>query len=443
MATVNTVKGMVIVTMKTGIVFPGQGSQIANLGQDFYKEFPQVRDLYERASVILGYDLLKACENQQGELNDTLVVQPALLVHSVACWHVLQQMAQIPIEVMSGHSLGELSAVVCAGGLDFEQTVALVKLRAELMSSCTQDGGMMVVFALPQAPITQVCNEISRNGYVVAIANQNSAEQWVLSGHRKALQAAESRLTDLGGVVKPLNISIPAHSILMQPVQAEFAEAIKQAGPQDCRIPIISCISGRVYSRATELPEMLSRQLTGCVNWPLTVSHILKQGVDTLIELGPKTILRDLTRLEFPNICAISFGSLENKNSLQRLLDAESRREQAARQGLRTRQTEGFLLACLRIAIGTPTLKNHTEASFLQTIRNPYNSIIEALDHMRVHSNEENTHDQINREVVRSAARCLLGILRAKGIDLKHGISLLDQAATSHSVQDTIVEYLV
>lgn len=424
--------------MQIGCVFPGQGSQIAGMGQDLYSSFSLARELYDQASSILGYDLLKACENKDGELNDTRVAQPAIFVQSVVCYHLLQQMTEKPVIAMAGHSLGEFSAVVCAGGLPFKAAVSLVKLRAELMSACEPDGSMMVVFGLSREPLMKVCEDLSAPGKYVTIANQNAAEQWVLSGHRKALQEAATRLEQLDGIVKQLNVSIPAHCALMTPARAPFEQAIRQAQPADCRIPVISCISGKAYTTAEELAPMLSSQLTGCVNWPLTVSQLLDQGIDTLIELGPKTVLRDLIRLEFPHVCAISFGTDEGQTSVRRLLEAEEQRARSFTTGLPGLQVEAFLQACLRLAIGTPSYKTHSPASFRQTIQAPYHTIVESLDVVRASSDK-----QANLEILRQATRSTLGLLRAKGLDVTQCHSLLEREATRLGVRDAIIEYVL
>lgn len=426
--------------MKLGCVFPGQGSQVVGMGQDLYDNFSLARELYDQASSVLGFDLLQACENRNNELNDTNVVQPAILVHSVICWHLIQQMMETPAPVaaMTGHSLGELSAVVCAGGLEFTKAVSLVKQRAALMAACAEDGGMMVVFGLPEEPVTHVCAEISSPTNYVAVANRNAAEQWVLSGHRKALHAAAVCLEEMGGVVKQLNISIPAHSILMAPVLPAFAEAIRQANPQDCTVPVISCIAGTTYRKAEELAPMLSSQLTRSVNWPLTVTKLIEKGVDTMIELGPKTILRDLIRLEFPDVCAVSFGTADSRTAVQRLLEAKGRRKHVLPAAVPRSQVEEFLQACLRLAVGTPSLKELSPARFKQAIQEPYQALIENVDALRATDAR-----QTDPEVLRRAVRCILDLLRAKGLTSQQCLFLLQEVTTHNTVQDAIVEYLV
>ncbi|HLG64195.1 MAG TPA: ACP S-malonyltransferase [Ktedonosporobacter sp.] len=424
--------------MQVGVVFPGQGSQIAGMGEDLCKEFPQVRELYEQASTVLGYDLLAACQNKNGELNDTRIVQPAVLVHSVACWQLMQAMLEQPVQLMTGHSLGEISAAVCAGGLEFSQAVSLIKIRAELMSSCAQDGGMMVVFALGEAPIAEVCAEIARPDHYIAIANHNAAEQWVLSGHQKALQEAAVRLENLGGVVKHLNISVPAHSLLMAPIVAQFEEAIRQAGPKLCQIPLISCVSNAQYAEPEELISMLGSQLTGCINWPRTVSTLLEKGIDTIVELGPKTVLRDLIRLEHPGVCALSFGTVEEKPAVQRFLKTACRRADMLAAAWSDSQVEGFLLSCLRLIVGTPCLKDLSPTSFQQTIQIPYQKLISNLDALRALSAQH-----VDITMPGQIAQCTLSMLHAKGFAPRQYKLLLEQAAAGYRVQDAIAEYLV
>lgn len=183
---------------------------------------------------------------------------------------------------------------------------------------------------------------------------------------------------------------------------------------------------------------MLSSQLTGCVNWPLTVSQLLEQGIDTFIELGPKTVLRDLIRLEFPHVCAISFGTSDGQLSVQRLLEVEELRARSLATGLSSIQAEAFLQACLCLAVGTPSYKMHSPASFRQTIQVPYHTIVENLDVVRASSDK-----QTNLEILRQATRSTLGLLRAKGLDVTRCNALLEQEATRLGVRDAIIEYVL
>lgn len=423
--------------MKLGFVFPGQGSQTPGMGQDLVRKYAVARDLYQEASDVLGYDLLTACENQNGELEDTRVVQPAILVHSIASWSVVQELAESKPEIVTGHSLGELSAVVAAGGLSFGKAVELVKLRAELMANAEQNGGMAVVFGLPEEPLRRVCAELSRPGHVVGIANRNSAEQWVISGHRHALQAAADRLSQEGGVVKHLAVSIPAHSELMAPALAPFEAAIRAADPKDCNVRVISCNSGELYGQAGELAPMLSKQLTECVNWPLTMNAMLEQGIDTVVELGPKTVLRDLIRLEFPKLRALSFGTADEAGAMQRLLNP-ALQEALEASALAKAQAEQFLQACLRIAVGTPALKEQSPVGFENQIRAPYRAILTELDGLRADADAP-----VDLSVLRKAAESSLRILRAKGLAADASRTLLEQAAAGCDVTEAIAEYLL
>lgn len=420
--------------MKLGVVFPGQGSQIEGMGRDLCNHFPEVRQLYQEASEILGFDLFKAVENRNGEFQDTRIVQPAILVHSYACWLILKKHLSYDPILMAGHSLGELSAVVCAGGLEFSKAVELVKLRAELMASCVKDGGMAVVFGLDKEILQEVCQEASEQGDIIEIANYNSSEQLVVSGYRKALMKWKSCFEERGGVVKIIDVSIPAHSSLMAPALSPFEEAIRNAYPKDCSVPIVSCSTGEIYKEGAELSYRLSRQLVDCVHWPLTISTMLQQGVEVIVELGPKTVLRDLIRLQFPKVRAVSFEKIDDLESVKRLLESGSSK---STEYLAKESVEYYIQTCLCLIVGTPTVKEHTPIAFEQLINGPYRELQKVLDEVR-----EINGEFVESFILRKATEMTLRVLRAKGLS-KHLIyEMVKQIAHKKDIQDAVAEYL-
>ncbi|SMO32078.1 ACP S-malonyltransferase [Melghirimyces algeriensis] len=418
--------------MGTAFVFPGQGSQYEGMGKELYERYEIARRLYDEASEVLGYDLIKACENKRDELDSTIIVQPAILVHSVVCWHVVQSWGEQKPECLAGHSLGELSAVVCAQGLSFSKAVELVKLRATLMSECVDDGGMMVVFGLGEKEIRSVCESVSTETHSVEVANHNTREQWVLSGHRRALVQAAERLEDQHGVTKMLQVSVPAHSKLMQPAREAFEKAVKSSNPAKCQYPIVSCATGEVYQEADVIPNLLSMQLTECVNWPMVMEKLTHQGVQNFIELGPKQVLRDVIRLEFPQVRALSFGGPEDEGLVQRILQGNNQR---ADETVSKNEMLLLLQACLRVAVGTPLKKAKSTVSFEQTIRAPYRRLVTQLNALR-EGREEPSLSQL-----RQAAEQTFRLLRAKGLGKEESLKLFRQALSNRSIELKLPEY--
>lgn len=427
---------------RTGLVFPGQGSQIPGMGQELAQAFPVARETYEQASQTLGYDLLAACRDEHGELADTTVVQPAVLVHSVAAWRVLQAESKDTddeVAALAGHSLGEISALVCAGALDFERAVTLVKRRAELMA-VAPDGGMSVVFGLHSEQVERACAQISRPGNAVVLANVNSREQTVISGHRAALEAATAPLEELGGVVRRLKVSVAAHSPLMESMAAPYAEAVRAAGPVDCTAPVVSSVDGVPYRTAAEVTERLVRQLTGCVSWPRTLDGLIGLGVETVVELGPKTVLRDLTRAEQPTLIALSCGDPESVARAGRFFASSSRRAEGARVGQES--VERFLLGCLRLAVGTPSPRSHSRETFENTVRRPYEELREALATTRGQAACPGTAEA-DVGVLVSAAQRTLSLLTAKGMEAATSHELLATVAGDTGVEEEVMTCLL
>jgi [acyl-carrier-protein] S-malonyltransferase len=365
-----------------GVIFPGQGSQLPGMGQDLYHAEPQARRLYRAADQILGYDLLRACENRNGELSDTAVVQPAIVAHSLICWTVLAGRLPAPPAAAAGHSLGEISALAAAGALGFEAAVRLAARRGRLMADCPP-GRMAAVIGLPAEQVARLL--LAAAGGRVTVANRNSADQCVISGEPGALAEAEAALVAAGGSVKTLRVSVAAHSPLMRPAEAGFAEAIGQAGLTAAAVPVASSCGAGLVREPSALAGSLLRQLTGCVDWPATVELMTGLGVDALVEVGPKNSLRDLTRSQFPGLRVESCGTVPE---LRAAAAPPAGPPSGARIGARSGAgpsagLEAFLLAALRLAVGTPDSAALPADGYAAEVRAPYQRLAGLLDELR------------------------------------------------------------
>lgn len=386
------------------------------MGQDLYRGDEQARGLYDTASEILGYDLLRACEDRNGELADTTILQPAILVHSVAAWTLLSRSLPERPVVMAGHSLGELSALVCAGALDFRAAVTLARRRGQLMASCPP-GAMAVVFGPPADEVGRVLAE-SAGGGVVVVANRNSHDQCVISGEIEAVEAARTALSDHGAVTRPLKVAVASHSPLMRQAVEPFARAVAQAAIRDAEIPIVCACVGELLRTAEELAGSLREQLTGCVDWPGAVRLIRAQGVDVLIEAGPKTVLRDLTRTVAPEVTAWSCDSVRAVQEVAAALSGGDARAEVD-------SVEEFLLAALRLIVGTPALARLSSEAFETEIRAPYARLVDALDAVRAARVPD--HKPVLDQTVRDVG----GVLRAKGFTDQQSHAAIERALAS------------
>jgi [acyl-carrier-protein] S-malonyltransferase len=401
------------------------------MGLDLCDRHPVAREVYEQASEVLGYDLLRACRDEHSEFSDTLLVQPAVLTHSVACWRVLAAELDAAPVTFAGHSLGEVSALVAAEALEFPRAVALVRRRAELMAATAKDGAMAAVFGLDAAIVARVCEDMSTPGHVVTVANRNSPDQVVISGHRAAVLAAAQRL-DADGVVRVLAIAVAAHSPLMRSVVKPFQAAVAEAGPRDCAVPVLSAVDGRLHEKANDVARMLVGQLTSCVDWPLALDGLAQLDVETVIEVGPKTVLRDLTRSQRPDVTALSCGTAEDVVALRGLFASDH-----GAAGVTRSAAEEFLLACLRLAVGTPSPRTHTRATFERTVDAPYRLLREELGSVR------GGDGVVDAGVLRRVATRSVQLLHAKGLPNGTVRALLADAAAEHGVGAEIAQCLV
>ncbi|GAJ65003.1 malonyl CoA-acyl carrier protein transacylase [Edwardsiella piscicida] len=281
------------------MVFPGQGSQTVGMLADLAAQYPVVEQTFAEASEALGYDLWSLV--QQGpaeELNKTWQTQPALLTASVAIYRVWQQNHGKQPAMMAGHSLGEYSALVCAGVLDFTQAVRLVELRGKLMQQAVPagTGAMYAIIGLDNDAIAAACAEAAQ-GQVVAPVNFNSPGQVVIAGEKEAVERAGAACKAAGAKrALPLPVSVPSHCALMKPAADQLAEALKAIDFHAPSCPVINNVDVTAASDADAIRDALVRQLYSPVRWTETVQLMAAEGVDHLLEMGPGKVLTGLTK---------------------------------------------------------------------------------------------------------------------------------------------------
>ncbi len=301
----------------TAFVFPGQGSQFVGMGQALALASPAARQTFAEADDCLGYGLSKLCwEGPEAELTDTLNAQPALLTASIAALRALREkLGDFIPAFMAGHSLGELSALVAAGAMEFEDGLDLVRTRGQVMQAAGQraPGGMAAILNLDAAVLAEVCAEArAQTGGVVQVANDNCPGQVVISGDLASLEKA-MELAKARGAKRALKlpVSIAAHSPLMQSAVADYTRAV-EAVPF---IPPIPPVVGNVQALAlidpNDLRVELPAQLTNPVRWTDSVRFMLAHGVTTFVELGAKDVLTGLLKRIEPSAHGIAVGTPE------------------------------------------------------------------------------------------------------------------------------------
>ncbi|MGQ8705647.1 ACP S-malonyltransferase [Serratia sp. TSA_198.1] len=280
-------------------VFPGQGSQALGMLADLAAQFPIVEETFSEASSALGYDLWQLV--QQGpaeELNKTWQTQPALLAASVAIFRVWQQQGGKAPAMMAGHSLGEYSALVCAGVLDFQAAIRLVELRGKLMQEAVPEGtgAMFAIIGLDNEAIAKACEE-SAQGQVVSPVNFNSPGQVVIAGNKEAVERAGAACKAAGAKrALPLPVSVPSHCALMKPAADKLAVALQEITFGAPQVAVVNNVDVRTETDPEAIRSALVRQLYSPVRWTESVEFMAAQGVTSLLEVGPGKVLTGLTK---------------------------------------------------------------------------------------------------------------------------------------------------
>ncbi len=293
----------------TAFVFPGQGSQFVGMGRDVADGHEEVRALFAEANQIMGRDLTRVMfDGPEEELRRTENTQPAVLVFSVALHRILQGRGLRPSAV-AGHSLGEYTALVAAGVLDFAAALRVVKLRGELMGAAgdLRPGTMAAIMGLDDAKISEICAAAPG---IAVIANQNAPGQTVISGEVAAVQAAMEACKAAGAKrALPIPVSGAFHSPLMEEPNARLIGEIDSLEFREPRIPVVCNVDGKVHTSADEIRALLKRQMVSGVLWTDTVETLLALGTQAFVEVGPGKVLSGLVKRIAKDQVVASVGS--------------------------------------------------------------------------------------------------------------------------------------
>ncbi|WIG82100.1 ACP S-malonyltransferase [Photobacterium damselae] len=284
---------------KFAIVFPGQGSQAVGMLAELAEQFPIVQATFAEASEVLGYDLWALVQNGPAEdLNQTHRTQPALLTASVAIWRVWQEKGGEQPTVLAGHSLGEYSALVCAGVIDFKEAVKLVELRGQLMQEAVPAGvgAMSAIIGLDNDAIAKACADAAED-QVCSPVNFNSPGQVVIAGNKDAVDRANALCKEAGAKrALLLPVSVPSHCELMKPAADKLAVALENMTFNTPTIPVINNADVATETDPAAIKLALVKQLYGPVRWTESVERMAAEGIEELLEMGPGKVLTGLTK---------------------------------------------------------------------------------------------------------------------------------------------------
>ena len=309
---------------KFAMVFPGQGSQAVGMLAELAEQFSIVEETFKQASEVLGYDLWSLVQHGPAdELNKTWQTQPALLAASVAVYRVWQQQyPQLQPTLMAGHSLGEYSALVCAGAIDFQDAVKLVELRGKLMQQAVPEGtgAMYAIIGLDNDSIIKACQN-AEQGEIVSAVNFNSPGQVVIAGAKAAVERAAVLCKEAGAKrALPLAVSVPSHCALMKPAADQLAVSLESIAVKSPAVAVINNVDVKTENDAQAIRHALVRQLYSPVRWTETVEKMATNGIEVLVEMGPNKVLNGLTKRIADNLQAVSVNDPASLSAVEQLL---------------------------------------------------------------------------------------------------------------------------
>jgi [acyl-carrier-protein] S-malonyltransferase len=353
---------------KVALLFPGQGSQYVGMGKSLCESFKEAKETFEEANNAVGFDIAKLCfDGNIEELTKTENTQPAILTASVAAYRVYMREIGIEPAFTAGHSLGEFSALCCAGGIKFADAVQIVKQRGKFMQEAVPAGigGMAAISGVSKSVIEDTCAKVTADGKLVAVSNYNSPEQIVISGYIEAVNEAGEKLKAAGARVIPLKVSAPFHSSLMQPSAGRLLEVLGKYSYEELKYPVIANVTAQPYPGKESIIDYLTKQIVQPVRWQESMDYIQKQGVDLAVELGPQTVLRNLMKKNAPSVTTYTFDNEPDVRVLKRQINSN---EQKMNKGLEV------ITHCIAAAVCTKN-RNWDDNEYQKGVVQPYTMI--------------------------------------------------------------------
>jgi len=358
---------------KLAFLFPGQGSQYVGMGKAMYDKYPLVKQIFEEANDILGYNISKICfEGGIEELTKTEITQPAILTVSFSAYQVYMKEIGITPVFCAGHSLGEYSALTCSGALKFSDALKIVSLRGRFMQEAVASdvGIMAAVDGIERDIVEKTCKSIYESEKsLIGIACFNSPKQIVVSGEKKSFEIFKEKLGIIGAKIVLLKVSAPFHSSMMCSAATKLNEVLVKYEYSDLNWPVISNVTAKPYFSKDDIVYNLLIQMTEPVRWQESIIYLHEQGVDVCVEMGPQSVLKDLMKQITNSIIVHPFESISSLADTRKVLLSNNFDEVKS-------NASKVIDRCLAIAICTQN-NNWNSVEYYNGVIKPYKKMKE------------------------------------------------------------------
>lgn len=389
---------------KTAFLFPGQGSQYIGMGKSFYDNYSIARQTFEEADDVLGFRLSDLIfEGSLVQLNRAENLQPALVTVSTAIYRCLMEENNIKPFFCAGHSLGEYSALTCAGAIRFPDAIRLTRQRGILTQNIIESdiGIMTILDQIDANKVKELCKKYEHSEQKVSISCYNTPNQVAISGCHDAVEYIEEEVLNLDGQITPLISSAPIHSSFMGEMSESFRAEVEKYKYYLLKCPVVANVTGTPYPHSGKIPDILTEQLVKPVKWEQTVRYLYQFGVTTAIEIGPKNTLRKMTEEIIPQMKGYCYGEKSDREELKQLFSGQTN----AGRGI-----SSIVTKCMAVAVSTPN-KNEDQTEY-------QNSVVENYRRLeKIQADIEESGKSPAKEQLVESLELLKVILETKKVD--------------------------